>query len=471
MNKVEVPSSPFWKLAEKVFDVLCSLKLAVLVILTLAIALGTATFLESLYDTPTAQYWVYRARWFEVNLALLGVNIFCVAVSRVPWRLRHTPFLLAHLGIILLLVGSWVTQRKGIDGNLRVTEGDAESVVELDQASLVEVDQERVYSMPVPWIPPGVKFNPITTSSHYFPMPLTIDQWVSHADPEVSFIPRSDAEPAQKTRALRLRVTGGPMKISQEIWLWEGAPQWQDVQAGPARFFIYRKKIPNEGRPGPWFGIESKDGGLAYTAKSSDGKWLRGFLSERDGILGKVIHPGWKGDVTLTVEKWISDAKIQVDYRPSRIQYGAQAPSSAIHVVGTQGESVWLGLGERAVLHSGDKDISLGYFPRRVVLPFAVRLDRFEVEHDPGTSRAAAYSSQVTVVGRNVDQKATISMNEPLKMNGYSIYQASYEDGEPRPITSIFSVNQDPGRFLKYSGSLLIVLGSVLLFATRYKKK
>jgi hypothetical protein len=175
------------------------------------------------------------------------------------------------------------------------------------------------------------------------------------------------------------------------------------------------------------------------------------------------------------VEQWIPDAKIQVEYRPSRVQYGQQAPASAIHVVGSRGEAVWLGLGERAVIHlesqNGPKEISLGYFPRRVILPFAVRLDRFEVEHDPGTSRAAAYSSQVTVLGGGAEKKAVISMNEPLQMHGYSIYQASYEDSEPRPVTSIFSVNQDPGRFWKYSGSLLIVLGSILLFAGKYKKK
>ncbi|MBI2712793.1 MAG: hypothetical protein HYX41_08075, partial [Bdellovibrio sp.] len=47
------------------FKQLCSLKLAVLVILTLALALAAGTVLESVYDTPTAQYWVYRARWFS----------------------------------------------------------------------------------------------------------------------------------------------------------------------------------------------------------------------------------------------------------------------------------------------------------------------------------------------------------------------------------------------------------------------
>ena len=35
----------------------------------------------------------------------------------------------------------------------------------------------------------------------------------------------------------------------------------------------------------------------------------------------------------------------------------------------------------------------------------------------------------------------------------------------------ILSVNRDPGRAMKYWGSILIVLGSILLFAMKYWKK
>jgi hypothetical protein len=64
-----------------------------------------------------------------------------------------------------------------------------------------------------------------------------------------------------------------------------------------------------------------------------------------------------------------------------------------------------------------------------------------------------------------------VSMNEPMKYGGFTFYQASYVDAQPRPTTSIFSVNQDPGRWLKYLGSLLIVLGSIWLFGMKYVTK
>jgi hypothetical protein len=55
-------------------------------------------------------------------------------------------------------------------------------------------------------------------------------------------------------------------------------------------------------------------------------------------------------------------------------------------------------------------------------------------------------------------------MNEPLDYGGYSFYQASYVLEEGRPPVSVFSVNYDPGRWVKYTGALTIVLGCMLMF-------
>src|SRR5689334_21726768 len=130
---------------DRAFALLCSLKLAVVVILGLAVSLATGTVLESLYDTPTAQYYVYRSFWFHAVLATLGINIFCVAVSRWPWKRKHIPFLLAHLGILMLLGGAWVTEKFGLDGSIRVAEGESARIVELDENFLVLSDAAQIH--------------------------------------------------------------------------------------------------------------------------------------------------------------------------------------------------------------------------------------------------------------------------------------------------------------------------------------
>jgi hypothetical protein len=464
-------------LPTRVFWVFCSLKLAILVILSLAFSLAAGTIVESLYDTPTAQYWIYRAWWFRFILGMLGVNIFCVAISRYPWRKKHIPFLLAHLGILILLFGSWITDRIGIDGSLRITEGETAKIVELDSASLVISDQKNVYSIPVRWQPPTVEFTPISAVSYRVPYDIQVDQYLTHADPTVAFTANSPWEhfPSANKKhnslaAAKIRISGGPMGISQDLWLWEGATDYKKVQAGPAVFSIgeLKEKVEHQsGRPSLQL-LAQKDGSLIYKAVSSEGKIVSGKLF-KNSIVGQVLHPGWKGSMAITLVEWLPDAIPLTTYHPARVQYGSQAPASAIHIKAADSADVWLGLGDRAIFHIGNREIELGYFPKRIVLPFSLRLDRFTVEHDQGTLNPAAYASRVIVYDGNSGQKdVTISMNEPLQLHGFTLYQASYENAQPRPVTSILAVNQDPGRMWKYFGSLLIVLGSVLLFAAKY---
>jgi hypothetical protein len=464
---------------DQLFEALCSLKLAVVVILLLAGSLATGTVLESLYDTPTAQYYVYRSLWFHAVLAGLGVNIFCVAVSRWPWKPKHIPFLLAHLGILMLLGGSWVTEKFGIDGNIRVGEGETASVVEMDNNSLVLTDNDQIRKVPVPWIPPGVPFRPISLKALGLPYDVTIDQFLSHADPAFSFIPSAGAasQPDHPgLAAAKLKLQGGPMNITQEFWLWMGDSSFRAIQMGPASFAIGPDApAPQAGRPSLVLTPE-KDGALAFRAQSSEGKVVQGrFAAGKAG--NQPISPGWKGNVQLTVLEYVPNAVPLTNYHPARVQYGQQAPSSAIHVIsgkGGEGAASWLGLGDRAVLHMPNGNVELGYLPQRVVLPFGVRLDRFQVDRYEGSLDPSSYSSRVTVFqdARRIDQGSatTISMNEPLTVKGITLYQSSYEDAQPRPTISIFSVNRDPGRRWKYLGSLLLVSGSVLLFAVKYRK-
>ena len=84
-------------------------------------------------------------------------------------------------------------------------------------------------------------------------------------------------------------------------------------------------------------------------------------------------------------------------------------------------------------------------------------------------SHAAVMSKKAKV--RDGHKEVLISMNNPLKYDGFTFYQASFEqDDMGNPTASILSVNNDPGRFLKYLGSMLLVLGSIHLFYMKRRK-
>ncbi|MEK7791044.1 MAG: cytochrome c biogenesis protein ResB [Deltaproteobacteria bacterium] len=63
----------------------------------------------------------------------------------------------------------------------------------------------------------------------------------------------------------------------------------------------------------------------------------------------------------------------------------------------------------------------------RRVLPFALRCDDFQIEYYPGTDQPKSYKSDLKVIseGEILLQK-TISVNDPLRHQGISFYQASY---------------------------------------------
>lgn len=467
---------------------LISLRFAVMVILALAVSLAAGTFLESAYDTATAQYWVYRAPWFYGVLSLLGLNILFVALSRLPWKPRHTPFLLAHLGILLLLLGSWLTFRLGLDGMLRIGEGNSESVVEVDSPTLILSSGEKGYVIPVKWVPPNAKFSP-----HKLPYGLVADQMISRAEPHFSFIPKAGGTPAVRLKLTTARAMGGlpAMAVSQDLWLWAGDPSWGMADAGPAKVFF--NQTPPAEQPGPWLALFAEKSGIRFSALSMRGKKSSGRVKGPE-LSGKTIDPGWKA-ISLKIEEWIPEAISQTEYVQAKTQYGPQAPPSAIHltVLGKDGkptDAMWLGMGDRVVLNTleGDKpkQVQISYLPKRVILPFSIRLDRFSIERYEGTQNPASFSSLVSLPSSGSgspteiqkvvqSQEAAapshvISMNEPLEHGGFTFYQSSYEDAQPRPTVSVFSVNRDPGRWWKYIGSILLVSGSILLFVVKYVK-
>ena len=113
----------------RLLSFLGSAALATVMISTIAVVLAWATWLESRWGTQAVQFGVYHSIWFAILLGLLGINVLAAAVVRFPWRKKQTGFLLVHAGILVLLIGCWMTWQDGIDGQMSLLEGDSSSTV------------------------------------------------------------------------------------------------------------------------------------------------------------------------------------------------------------------------------------------------------------------------------------------------------------------------------------------------------
>jgi hypothetical protein len=103
----------------------------------------------------------------------------------------------------------------------------------------------------------------------------------------------------------------------------------------------------------------------------------------------------------------------------------------------------------------------LGLRKRTYPLPFEIELIDFEEQKHPGTMTARSFKSDVNVVRGESKRKTTISMNMPLRTDGYTLYQSSFsrqDDGE----TSVFAVVENAGRLFPYISSIIICIGILI---------
>ncbi|TPW01553.1 MAG: cytochrome c bioproteinis protein, partial [bacterium] len=111
--------------------------MAVTVILVIAAVLAWGTIYETRFGTAAVQRFVYQAWWFQLLLGFLAVNLAAAAYERYPWKRQHAPFVMAHLGIILILIGGIIGGRFGIDGQLIIREGESQRSLQLPANVLV----------------------------------------------------------------------------------------------------------------------------------------------------------------------------------------------------------------------------------------------------------------------------------------------------------------------------------------------
>lgn len=175
---------------------------------------------------------------------------------------------------------------------------------------------------------------------------------------------------------------------------------------------------------------------------------------------GESVQTPWMG-MQLFIGSVVHNSQASLVARPVEMEKKSNLPPSAIELnIDASQPSLWLAEGEEREILVGGKKIHVFYGRENINLPFEISLQKFSKIDYPGTETPMSYESLVQVNGRGPATK--ISMNEPLKVEGYTVYQASYSMQPNAPPISVFSVNKDPGRFWKYLGSIILSIGVIV---------
>lgn len=461
------------KKAQKILKPLASLRLAVFVLIGLGVVSAVGTFYESLYNADYAKLVVYQSFWMVALQVLLAVNLTAVMFDRLPWKTRHAPFLLAHVGILLVLAGSVMTYFYGVDGVMVFPLNGSNRFVQVNQkeiglySSLDGNKFETLISKDVNFYANDPKTNNIVFNEGAYNEIKVKDYYIfAEAKNEVETSTNKEDGPA-----LRFFIEGSRAKESG--WLLANKIFSEDSrQLGPAKMTLLLKK-PNEKLTGDneiiFYPLNSnspvkKESSLLDSSSDQVGYTLFNREGARSGVLavGEIIETGWM-DFKLRLIDFKRHAKKVVKFNPIEMPH---ALSTEAVLVEFDDKDYWLGLDQPLKIFGKDRVYIISYGRKRVNIGFNMKLKDFEVGRYQGTMKAASYESLVEVEGK----EHVISMNDPFKKNGLTFYQSSFQENEMgQPTHSILSVNKDPGRFLKYLGCLIIALGTIALFYLRKK--
>ncbi|MDM7926954.1 MAG: cytochrome c biogenesis protein CcsA [bacterium] len=112
-----------------------SMTAALIMALIFAISIAAATFIEARSGTEAARSAVYNAFWFEILLALVGLNLAATLIRQRLWRKGKRTVFLFHLAFLFILAGAAITRHFGFSGSMNIREGQASDTVISDKTS------------------------------------------------------------------------------------------------------------------------------------------------------------------------------------------------------------------------------------------------------------------------------------------------------------------------------------------------
>jgi hypothetical protein len=104
-------------------------------------------------------------------------------------------------------------------------------------------------------------------------------------------------------------------------------------------------------------------------------------------------------------------------------------------------------------------------------MPFTVKLDEFTAAFHPGTMKPSKFVSKITRIENGGEAKVTIQMNEPMRYEGLTFFQASYGPQGAMPgqkMFSVFEIVRNPAdKWPEYS-LYIVTFGMLVSFLIKF---
>ena len=442
---------------KQLLNLLGSMKTMALLMSIFAFAIGYATFIENDYGTITAKAEIYNAKWFEILLGLLTINLIYNINKYKMFSIKKAPIFIFHLSFLVIILGAAITRFVGFEGSMHIREGGESNYITSAETFFnvsAKVGDKEVSSSEAVYLSKKSK-NTLETSLHVEGKDVKVEL--------INYIPDVMESLEEGTdggfEVLELMVTGDG--AGKPIQLKRGSFYENNSIAlnfGSSKMFLR-----------PSIDIFVEDGKL-YMSHEMPLTWLKmddgskgDFAPNKKEIFEtRILHSA--NGVNFVLRKYYKHAKRKLISNPNASAMRPEQDALEFKVsVGDVSKNVMIfGQAGRMAkeVHNvvNGVDVHISYGSKKIELPFRIKLLDFQLDRYPGSMSPASYASEVELIDeeQGIHMPYRIYMNHILEHRGYRFFQSSYDRDEKG---TVLSVNNDPGTLPSYIGYFLLGLG------------
>jgi cytochrome c-type biogenesis protein CcsB len=450
---------------KKLNEVFFSMVTSIILLVIFGISIAYATFAESSSGTEYAKSVVYNARWFEVLLALLIINLLGSAVRYQMTKKRKFSILLFHLAFICILIGAAVTRYFGSEGMMHIRQGQTTNEISSDKTS-VGITAEYNGQKAEKTTEASFSKNGSNNFSEQLQIggkTITVENELFVPNSIETIVPDEQGEPAlslfvmdQNNRGMDfILLNGETNKFENLSFAFNDSIHKADVS-----FSLINNQLQFKSTlPIAKMGMMQKDESMI----------MPGGMN---AVEQKTIYKA--RDVIFVLKTYMLKAKKNLtqmtpDMNKSGImKQGKDAIifkvsdgniTKRINVLSSENQA-----SQPATCQLNNVKVSVSYGMLQHKLPFSITLRAFQLDRYPGSNSPSSYASEITVTDNEMKSVLPfrIFMNNILNYRGYRFFQSSYDSDEKG---TVLSVNHDYwGTFITYTGYLLMVIGMILTF-------
>ncbi len=450
---------------KQILSLLGSMKTMVVLMSIFALTVGYATFIENDYGTITAKADVYNARWFEVLLVVLTVNLLLNIYNYKMYTLKKAPIFIFHVAFIIIILGAAVTRYIGFEGTMHIREGLSSSVMtSSDTYFTVDamVDGKHVNSSQSLYLSKRTR-NSLSTSLEIDGKKVNVEM-IEYIPDAVETVVEDKVGKAIASIMVTGSGKGEPITLMEGEY-YESENFILDFNSGKS----FQKMVISLFIKNGQFFINHNIA-LSYLKMDDSSK---GILEPNDmqPFTTRTLFSMEGGGFVLRNFFLHASKKIVTNPNASPQRPGYDGLRFSVTVGDVSKEVLIFGQAGRMAKEYHNEingvDVHLSYGSKQITIPFEIKLKDFVLDRYPGSMSPASYASDVILIDKEqgIEMPYRIFMNNILEHRGYRFFQSSYDQDEKG---TVLSVNNDPGTLPSYIGYFLLSLG---MFWSLFSKK